>query len=53
MSIQKMQLNLKQLSNYQLYEITQNQKLDKNIRTVANDEFNFRESDYAKKEQNE
>lgn len=35
-------MNLNQLTNYQLYEIIQNQKLDKQIRTAANDEFNHR-----------
>jgi hypothetical protein len=35
-------MNLNQLTNYQLYEIIQNEKLDKLIRTAANNEFNFR-----------
>jgi hypothetical protein len=35
-------MNFKQLSNYQLYEIIQNQKLDKDIRTLATDEFDLR-----------
>lgn len=30
------------LSNYQLYEIIQNDRIDQNIRSVANDEFNTR-----------
>jgi hypothetical protein len=35
-------MHLKELSNYQLYEIIQNQKLDKNILKAANVEFNLR-----------
>ena len=35
-------MNLNQLTNYQLYEIIQNQKLDKLLRTAANNEFNLR-----------
>ncbi len=35
-------MNLKQLTNYQLYEIIQNQKLYKHLRSTANNEFNFR-----------
>ena len=35
-------MNLKELTNYQLYEIIQNQKLDKQLRVTANDEFNVR-----------
>ena len=35
-------MNPGQLTNYQLYEIIQNQKLDKHIRTAANDEFDRR-----------
>ena len=35
-------MNLKELTNYQLYEIIQNQKLDRQLRTAANDEFNVR-----------
>jgi hypothetical protein len=34
--------NCSELSDYQLYEIIQNEKLDKRIRQVANDEFNRR-----------
>jgi hypothetical protein len=35
-------MNLDQLTNYQLYEIIQNQKLDEKIRSAANVEFNSR-----------
>jgi hypothetical protein len=35
-------MNLKQLSNHQLYEIIQNRKLNKDIRTSADNEFNSR-----------
>lgn len=38
-------MDVNQLTNYQLYEIIQNQKLDKQIRTAANDEFNLRKID--------
>jgi hypothetical protein len=35
-------MNLSSLTNYQLYEIIQNSKLDSGIRKLANDEFNSR-----------
>jgi hypothetical protein len=35
-------MNLNQLTNFQLYEIIQNPKLDKLIKAGANEEFNLR-----------
>lgn len=35
-------MSLKQLSNFQLYEIIQNQKLDKSIKAGAKEELNLR-----------
>jgi hypothetical protein len=36
-------MNLKQLSNFQLYEIIQNPGIDKSIKASAKEEFNLRE----------
>jgi len=34
-------MDLKRLTDYQLFEIIQNQKLDSQLRALANDEFNL------------
>jgi len=36
-------MNLKELTNYQLYELIQNKKLDTTITRLANDEFKARQ----------
>jgi hypothetical protein len=36
-------MDLHKLTNYQLYEIIQNKKLDKQIRTAANKEYDLRQ----------